>query len=416
MNESHGGFSEQDLLPLDVLRRSAFNQRWAEQPESVIPLTAADADFRVAPVIRERLARHACEGAMGYGPPHGLPEFRVVGVLGVVVVGGVGVGFGWVSTRGIRGGAYCGGPTHRPASAMAVAARASLRPGDEALVPDPVDFLFQHTVRRVGATAVPVALSHATTAEAFIAAMQARLTPRTRMLWLCNPHNPLGLVHGADWLGKVVHWAIERRLRVLSDEVWSDVVFPPHRHVSPASLSPEAARQVVTVYGFSKNFGLAGLRIGCLVCADPDWFRQIVEASDAESTVFGAATASQVAATAALQEGRPWLQGFVAHLQRQRDHAVARLRRWPGVGVRAPQGTFVVFPDVSRLVPAGVEAWCGEMKAQAGVALVPGAARWFGHGAAGHVRLSFATSRDILETAFDRMDAWIAARSPSAAA
>lgn len=404
MNESHGGFSEKDLLPLDVLRRSAFNQRWAEQPEGVIPLTAADADFRVAPVIRERLARHACEGAMGYGPPHGLPEFREAVAE-------------WMrSTRGIPCGAESVLATDSAASAMAVAARASLRPGDEALVPDPVDFLFQHTVRRVGATAVPVALSHATTAEAFIAAMQARLTPRTRMLWLCNPHNPLGLVHGRDWLGKVVHWAIERRLRVLSDEVWSDIVFPPHRHVSLASLSPEAARQVVTVYGFSKNFGLAGLRIGCLVCADPDWFRQIAEASDAESTVFGAATSSQVAATAALQEGWPWLQGFVAHLQRQRDHAVARLRRWPGVGVQAPQGTFVVFPDVSGLVPAGVEAWCGEMKAQAGVALVPGAARWFGHGAAGHVRLSFATSRDILDAAFDRMDAWIAARSPSAAA
>lgn len=401
-DQAHNGFSEHDLIPLDLLRRRAFNQRWAEQPEGVIPLTAADSDFRVAPAIRERLARHAADGAMGYGPPHGLPEFRDAVAE-------------WMrSTRGFACDAASVLATDSAASAMALVARASLRPGDDVLVPDPVDFLFRHAVERAGATAVPVALSHATAAGAFIAAMQARLTPRTRMLWLCNPHNPLGLVHGRDWLGKVVHWAIERRLRVLSDEVWSDIVFAPHRHVSPASLSPEAAAQVATVYGFSKNFGLAGLRVGCVVCTDAHWFRRIAEASDAQSTVFGAATLSQVAATAGLQEGGPWLRGFVDHLQRQRDHAVARLRRWPGVRVHAPQGTFVAFPDLGRLAPAGAEAWCAEMKAQAGVALVPGAARWFGHGAAGHARLSFATSRGILDAAFDRMETWIHERARGA--
>jgi cystathionine beta-lyase len=384
-------------VPFGLLRQRAFNRRWAEQPEGVIPLTAADPDFRTAPAIRERLARYAHEGVMGYGPPHGLPEFREAVA-------------GWMrTTRHFACDAGAVLATDGAASAMALVARASLRPGDEALVPDPVDFLFQHAVQRAGATAIPVPLSPATTADAFIAAMRARLTPRTRMLWLCNPNNPLGVVHARAWLDPVVHWAVERRLRVLSDEVWSDIVFEPNRHVSPASLSPEAAAQVATVYGFSKNFALAGLRVGCVVCTDPAWFRRIAEASDAQSTVSGAATLSQVAATAALQEGRPWLADFVRHLQGQRDHAVARLKRWPGVQVHAPQGTYVAFPDVSRLT-ADTECWCADMKAQAGVALVPGAPRWFGQGAAGHVRLCFATSRQILDTAFDRMDAWVAAQ------
>lgn len=393
-------FFSDDEVPIDLLRQRAFNQRWAEQEEGVIPLTAADPDFRIAPVIRERLARHAREGVMSYGPPHGLPGLREAVA-------------DWMrSTRHFACDANAVLATDSAASAMAVVARASLRPGDEVLIPDPVDFLFRHAVQRAGATAVPVSLLPATTADDFIAAMQERFTPRTRMLWLCNPNNPLGTVHDRPWLDKVVHWAVGRGLRILSDEVWSDIVFEPHRHVSPASLSPEAAAHVATVYGFSKNFALAGLRVGCVVCTDPAWFRQIAEASDAQSTVFGAATLSQVAATAALEEGRPWLDGFVRHLQSQRDHAVARLRRWPGVSLHVPQGTYVVFPDVRGLA-ADAERFCTDLKTQARVALVPGAPRWFGPGAAGHVRLCFATSRRILDTAFDRMDAWIEARPDS---
>src|SRR5262249_25621748 len=172
-----------------------------------------------------------------------------------------------------------------------------------ALIQAPVDFLLGHTVARAGAVPVQVSMRSEITADVFIAGMEARLTPRTRMLWLCNPHNPLGVVYPREWLVKVAEWALRRRLRILSDEVWSDIVYAPHKHVSVASLSPEIARNTVTVYGFSKNFALAGLRVGCVVCADPEWKRQIVAASDAESTVYGVSVLSQIAVIAALREG-----------------------------------------------------------------------------------------------------------------
>jgi cystathionine beta-lyase len=379
------------IVRVDLLRERAFNMRWAQQPPDVIPLTAADPDFPICSAIQEQLVRYVRDGVLSYGPPEGLPQFREAVA-------------GWMrSTRQMKCVPEEVFATDSAASGMAVLARASLNPGDEVLIPDPVDFLLYHTVQRAGAVPVRVSVDPSTTAEQFIAGMEARATSRTRMLWLCNPHNPLGMVYSRDWQQKVAEWAIQRGLRIVSDEIWSDIVYAPHRHVSLASISPEIARNTVTVYGFSKNFALAGLRVGCLICADPEWKKEIVTASDAESTVYGVSVLSQVAVIAALNEGRQWLADFVKHLQAQRDYVLDRLARWPGVTARRPQGTYVVFPNVESLSD-DAERLCRHLRDHARVALVPGAPRWFGPGASGHLRICFATSRRILQDAFDRLE------------
>ncbi len=376
---------------MGLLRQRAFNLRWAQQPADVIPLTAADPDFSVCPAVQEHLVRYVRDGVFSYVPPLGLPGFREAVAE-------------WMrSTRQMECTADEVFACDCAASGMAVVARATLAAGDEVLMPDPVDFLLHHTVERAGGVAVRVSVGAATSAEEFIAGMEARLTPRTRMLWLCNPHNPLGVVYPRGWLEAVANWAVGRGLRVLSDEIWSDIVYPPHRHTALAALSPEIARNTVTVYGFSKNFALAGLRVGCVIAKDEAWRRQIVAASDAESTVYGVSALSQEAVIGALSGGREWLGEFVRHLHAQRDYAVERLTRWPGVTTFPPQGTYIIFPDVSRL-DEDAERLCRHLLDRARVALVPGAARWFGPGAGGHVRLCFATSRRILQEAFDRLD------------
>jgi len=380
-----------DAVPLQLLRERAFNLRWAQQPEGVIPLTAADPDFPVCPAVQEHLIRYVRDGVFSYVLPEGLPGFRQAVS-------------GWMrSTRGMACGPEDVFATDSAASAMAVVARASLKRGDEVLIADPVDFLLQHTVSQAGANPVRVPVAPGTTAEEFISEMAERLTPRTRMLWLCSPHNPLGVVYAREWLEKVAGWAMEHGLRILSDEIWSDIVYPPHRHKAVAALAPEIAQSTVTIYGFSKNFALAGLRVGCVICPNLEWRRQIVSASDAESTVYGVSALSQVAVIGALTDGREWLGEFIGHLQRQRDYVVERLAHWPGVAAFSPQGTYVIFPDVRKL-DSDAERLCRYLLERARVALVPGAARWFGPGAAGHLRICFATSRGILKEAFDRLD------------
>ena len=383
---------DDDAVPLELLRERAFNLRWAQQPADVIPLTAADPDFPVCRAIQEELVRYVRDGVFSYGPPEGLPRFREA------------VAEWFNHSRKVECSSSSVFATDSAASGMAVIARASLKPGDEVLIADPVDFLFQHTVQRAGAVPARVPITHATTAGEFIAGMEERLTPRTRMLWLCNPHNPLGVVYSREWLMRVAEWAIQKKLRILSDEIWSDIVYPPHQHVSMAAISPEIARNTVTVYGFSKNFALAGLRVGCVVSSDPQWLREIIVASDAESTVYGTSVLSQVAVIAAVQHGQAWLRDFVRHLHAQRDYVLERLSQWPGVSVHPPQGTYVVFPKITALDDDS-EHFCEYLRQQARVALVPGAARWFGPGARGHVRICFATSRGLLQEAFDRMEA-----------
>ena len=389
-----GSFSD-NIVRLDLLRERAFNMRWAQQPADVIPLTAADPDFPICPAIQEQLVRHVRDGVLSYGPTEGLPQFRESVAR-------------WMrETRQMACKPEEVFATDSAASGMAVLARASLAAGDEVLIPDPVDFLLHHTVQRAGAVPVRVRVKPGTSAEEFIRGMESRLSSRTRMLWLCNPHNPLGVVYSREWQQRVAEWAISRGLRIVSDEIWSDIVYTPHRHVSLASISPEIARNTVTVYGFSKNFALAGLRVGCLICPDPEWKKEIVAASDAESTVYGVSVLSQVAVIAALNDGREWLAEFVQHLQAQRDYVVSRLEKWPGVTVQPPQGTYVVFPDVRSLTDNS-ESLCQQILEQARVALVPGAPRWFGPGASGHLRICFATSHRILQEAFDRLEPVVA--------
>lgn len=384
-------FSDDDVR-LDLLRQRAFNLRWATVPADVIPLTAADPDFPVAPAIREAISRHALEGVFSYAPAEGLPAFRNT------------VASGLLDRRGLAIDPNQVFPTNSAASAMFLAAALVLAPGDEVVVFDPVDFLFAASAEAAGATVVRCPLDEQGRFDA--GELASLITPRTRMLTLCSPHNPLGHVLQRAELEAFAALAEQHDLWILSDEVWSDIVYPPHQHISTASLAPEIARRTFTVLGWSKTFGLAGLRAGALILPSVAHRDQVLGLSGAAATAYGVSTLTQVAAVAAWQDGWPWVEGFLAHLQGMRDLAVERLNRLDGVTARAPQGTYVVFPDVSAKDP-DASALVQRILTQARVALVPGAPRWFGPRAAGHMRLCFSTSRGILTQALDRIEeAW----------
>jgi aspartate/methionine/tyrosine aminotransferase len=379
-------------IPFSLLKSRAFNLRWAEQEDGVIPLTAADPDFPAAPQIREALSQYALSGVYSYAPPFGLPAFRQ------------GVARWFQKTRGIPMDADQVMATDSVASGMWVVAKSFLSTGDEVLIPDPVDFLFEHTIRKVGALPVRIPMKAGEGPENYIKNLQARIGKRTRMIWLCNPHNPLGLVPTTEWLAAVAEWAVQNGLMIVSDEIWSDIVYAPHRFTTLSKVSTLAAQHSITLYGFSKNFALAGLRMGCILTHNPDYMAHLQMQSDARSTVYGAATPSQIAALAGMEEAQDWLAAFVAHLTKARNYACQRLQAWPRTQVFCPEGTYVIFPYVGAWCP-DVEALCDRLQRDARVALVPGAARWFGPGAQGHLRICFATALDVLEEAFDRLEA-----------
>ncbi len=388
---------QDENVNMPALRQRAFNMRWAQQPEDVLVLTAADSDFPIAPEIRKGMQEYLEEGVLSYGPAEGLPSFRNA-----------------VSTmmnehRGIACTPELVLAADSAASAMFVTAKYVLRPGDESIVFDPVDFLFQASAEAAGGKALLSPIDTKTGAID-IEGVRSMITPRTKMLGLCNPHNPLGLVISESDLRALGEIAVEHDLWIMNDEIWSDIVFEPRRFVSIASLSPEIAARTITVYGFSKNFGLSGLRIGCLVAPTPEVFEGLIETSTARTTAWGAATLSQVGAELALERGRPFLEAFIRHLTRVRDYAVGRLNRIPGVTCRTPEGTYLLFPDISAHGLSSIEM-AGYLLEKARVAVVPGAARWFGPAAEGHIRIAFPTSMKIISESLDRIERALQERS-----
>jgi aspartate/methionine/tyrosine aminotransferase len=279
--------------------------------------------------------------------------------------------------------------------------RLLLRPGDEAIIFDPVDFLFQAAVEAAGGTVrrLPVDPLSASLA---LDQLEGLITPRTRLLGVCNPLNPVGRVLNRSELEALAELALRHDLQLLNDEVWADIVFPPSRFLSLAALGPEVAARCWSVQGFSKNYGLAGLRVGCVVAPDAAACERLRQASLAHTTMSGVATLSQIAAVAAIEAAGPWLAAWLGHLERQRDLAVAELRTMPGTTLRSPEGTYVLFPRVEHhgLSP---EELTQRLLERHRVAVVPGSPRWFGPGAAGHLRLVLSTSEPILREGLGRL-------------
>jgi len=379
-----------DDIDLPRLRERAHALRWATVPDGVIPLTAADPDFPVAPEIRTAIKEYVDSGVLSYGPSEGLRPFREA----------------VANTLAIRRGLRCTKDqiiaTDGVASAMQLVARFALRPGDEAIVFDPVDFLFKQSVEAVGGHVVYLPVD-TTTGIVALDSLDRLISARTRLICVCNPLNPLGRVLTRAELLTIGTWAAAHGIWIMADEIWSDIIYPGHEHISIATLSPEIAARTVTLGGFSKSFGLAGLRVGFLHAPSTEIASQLLELSGAMTTVYGVSTVSQVAAIAAYVHAGHWLDAFVLHLTAMRDLVVERLNGIPGVVCRPPEGTYVVFPDVHRLGRSSEEI-ADYLLRDARVAVVPGATRWFGPGAEGHIRLCFSTSRRILTEALDRIE------------
>jgi aminotransferase len=376
-------------VDLDILKRRAFNLRWATVPEGVIPLTAADPDFPSAPEIAESIIRFTKDRYLSYGPAAGLPEFKES------------VSRFFNEKRNIPTQPDLLFPVDSAAFGIYLICKAFLRGGDEAIIFDPVDFLFRYSVENVGAIALPFSIPPGDDAVDF-ERMEALITSKTKMICLCNPLNPTGKVFTKAELTRIGELAVRYNLIILSDEIWSDVIFEPHVFTSIASINEEIRNQTVTVTGYSKSYGLAGLRIGTVVASNPAHYSTLFEASLHTSTIHGANVLSQVAVVAALDECGYWLDGFVGHLQKMRDLVVSELNTINGFHCIAPEGCYVAFTNITATGKSSQE-----MKDllfdQAKVSVVPGLKQWFGDGAEGYIRLSFATSEDILKQALGRI-------------
>jgi aspartate/methionine/tyrosine aminotransferase len=376
-------------INLDLLRERAHNLRWATVPEGVIPLTAADPDFPVAAPIQEAVIKYARDGYFSYGPNEGLATFRES------------LSRFFEEKRNVSYDPRCILAVDSAASGIHLVCKTILAKGDEAIIFDPVDFLFKYSIESVQAVAIPFSTPPSQTPIDF-SELEHLITPKTKLICLCNPLNPTGKVFTKKELYQLALIAEKYNLIILSDEIWSDIVFNPHEFTSIASLDKAVFNRTITVTGFSKSYGLASMRVGALLMPNIELYARIFAASMHSSTIRGCNVVGQIAATAAFNECGEWLAQFVAHLQMMRDLSIERIIQIPGFSCQKPEGCYVAWIDIRNtgMSSAKVQTL---LLTEARVAVVPGLNEWFGSGAEGHIRISFATSAEILHEAFDRI-------------
>lgn len=377
-------------IKIDVLKKRAFNYRWAEVPEGVIPLTAADPDYPVAPEIREAMMDYVRDGYFSYTPKLGYPEFAESIARQLKVRKGEEIDPSRIL------------PIDSAARGMYVIAETVLQPGDEMIVFDPVDYLFRESCLAAGGKVV---LFPARLKDGYIdlSELESYITPRTRMIGLCNPHNPYGVLYRPEDLEHIMSLCEKHDLYIMNDEIWSDIVFPEEEFRSIYSLGNERCQRVMSVFGFSKSFGIAGLRAGCVYTTSQELFDGIVENSDVMSTAGGIASISQIAGTACMDQCYYWVDEFLVHLKKNRDYAVERLNAMPLLKAYRPHATYLLYVDI-RAFGMKSEEFTDYMKEKVQLAVVSGGEKFFGQGSEGYIRICFATSQEILTEGLDRLE------------
>ena len=384
------GFTNENIK-FDVLRQRAYNMRWAEQDTDVIPLTAADHDFPCAPEVVQALQDYIKEGYFTYTPHRGFPSFKQAIAKAMKERKNEDVNPDFVL------------PIDSAARGMKVIADAVLQPGDEVIVFDPVDFLFRTSMESAGAKVIlfPTNLQSDCVS---LEGLEDYITPKTKMLGFCNPHNPMGMLYKKEDLDYLLRLSEKYGFYIMNDEIWSDMIYPECEFTSLLHFGAERNARTLTVYGFSKTFGLAGLRIGCVYTMNQEMYDRVVKASLVDTTIGGIDALSQIAGEAALKYGFPRVDAFRAQIAENRDYALGRIEKMPGIKCHKPQATFVLFPDITGTGWDPVDL-IDVLKEKYRVALVPGGARFFGPGSEGHIRICLSTSREVLEEGLNRLEA-----------
>ena len=353
-------------------RRSA---KWTWYPDDVIPAWVAEMDFRVAPAIREALARAVEIDDLGYASADAAG-------LGKAFAGFAQRRFGWeVDPAQVT-------PLNDVVSGLYDFVRVLTEPGDGVIINPPVYHPFFPVIEQTGRTIVEAPLADGN--ELDIDAIEAAFADGARALILCNPHNPTGRVLSRDELVRIADVAAAHDAWVLADEIHSPMVLAGAEHIPFTTVSDAAAERGIVLTSASKAFNTAGLKCAIAVTASP------TAAAAAERLPEIAKHCGHfgvLASIAAWESSDEWLDELVDVLESNRKLLAGLLdEHLPQVGYEPPQAGYLAWLDCRALGlgddPAEV------LIERAKVALSSGPQ--FGTGGAGFARLNFATSPDLL--------------------
>jgi cysteine-S-conjugate beta-lyase len=365
-----------------VDRSGSSCEKWDKyRGRDIIPLWVADMDFRSPPAIIDALQERVRHGVFGYtSPPEG---------LGAAVVAALRDEFGWqVQQEWI---------TWLPGlvTGLNIACRAVGEPGDEVITFTPVYPPFMSAPPLSGRRAVLVPLLlEAGRWGLDLEALERAVTPRTRLLLLCSPHNPVGRVWSEQELISLAGFAQRHDLVICSDDIHAGLVLDEAlRHIPIATLTPETDRRTITLLAPSKTFNVPGLGCSFAVISDATLrcsFRKAMGRIVPHVNLLG-----YTAAEAAYRHGEEWRRQLITYLRGNRDLVAQELGAIPGLSVAHVEATYLSWID---LRPRGI-ANPVRFFEDAGVGLSGGE----DFGLPGFVRLNFGCPRALLSEALRRM-------------
>ncbi len=290
--------------------------------------------------------------------------------------------------------------------AIALSIRAVLDPGDEAIVLTPAWPNASAIIALANARAVEIAqpLEDGNYTIDFDA-VEAAITPRTRLLVYTSPSNPLGWVATREQQMQLLELSRKYGLWLMADEVYERLYYAGSRLGEPVpSILQLATREdaVLVVHSFSKSYCMTGWRLGWMI-ARRDLAEKCAQLN--EFMVSCAAGFVQKAAESALRDGEAELRKMLERLRDNRDFCVARLAQMPRLALPEPDGAFYLFPRVEGLRDSF--AFCKRLLEETHVGIAPGVA--FGNGGEGSVRICYASDLAVLEPAMDRLGQFLAA-------
>ncbi len=359
-------------------------QQLEAEGREIIHLEIGEPDFATPDGIAEAGVEAIRAGHTRYNPTPGIPALREAIADDARARRGLDVAPEQVVV----------GPGAKPA--LFFPTLALIEPGDEVVYPDPGFPTYEAMIRVAGGTPRPVALSEESDFSFDLAAFDAALSDRTKLIVLNSPSNPTGGIIPREDLEHIARAAIERDAWVLSDEIYSRMVYDGAEAPSIAAVEGMGERTVICD-GFSKTWSMTGWRLGYGIM--PVELAQKVSLLMVHA-VGCTAHFTQYAGVEAITGPQEQAQAMVAEYARRRDALVAGLNDLPGVSCRTPGGAFYVFPNVRRL-GRPCEEIASMLLEDAGVACLPGTS--FGQAGEGYLRLCYANSLDHIHRALERM-------------
>lgn len=378
-----------------IERRSTHASKWDNMARlsgitalDAIAMWVADMDFAAPPGVTAALSAEVGRGTHGY--------YADTGSWAAALAD-------WMARRhGVKVDPATVSPTPGIVAGLGLILQALSAPGDEVVVFPPAYHAFRKIIVANDRHILDAQLVERQGRYAMdLDALRDRLTPKTKVVFFCSPHNPGGTVWSAEEIRGLAAFCAAHDLILVSDEIHCDLVFDGAKHTPTLSAAPEISDRLITCVAATKTFNLAGAHVGACIVTNPDLKRRL----DARIAASGLASYNlfgMVATEAAWRTGEAWLDALLPYLQKNRDLFDARIEAAaPGARSMHLDATYLAWVNFSGTGRTAKDI-ASRVADRARIFASPGPQ--FGPGGDTWLRFNFATPRPILEEALERLE------------